>query len=351
MRWTSSARLRRSRVNPPSTGSRLSSTSPPVSRWRHSPRLSRGRTSSRHQARNWSSSSSPRATRVRDEFPEELVGRVTVQHFLDQFRNPTSSSVHSGRAEKASGRRVLQARRCCDDVAREILDKGQLPPPSSPTSPARTSAVCGLGWRPPAACLSGTAADSSMNWRSKKPARQSAARLSGTPYPPSLSLVFSTAQTPQSRYTESAKPSAPLCSGRSITQASLTDVALGVRSRSLTAEGADRSELGYNIEAGQPELRTWAPEAAAADTARAEKSLEFVKQLTAVPDADPGDPQPEDQYLVESGHPAYRTFVAMFGTARRLRLPIYSDDRAVRRTARELGIPSFGTAGVARCAR
>ena len=132
----------------------------------------------------------------------------------------------------------------------------------------------------------------------------------------------------------------------SITQAALADMAEGARMLSLISPEGERHEVGYNLAEGRPEMREWDPAIAAANAVRANSGLDFANKLTAVPNADPDDPQPEDEHLDLTDSNAFRSFVATFSAARRLKSPIYSDDRNIRRLARTAGVPAFGTVAV-----
>jgi hypothetical protein len=84
----------------------------------------------------------------------------------------------------------------------------------------------------------------------------------------------------------------------------------------------------------------------AADESRAQSALEFAHKLSVVPDVDPENPQPEDAYIPPGASSPLQAVFATFGVARRLVLPIYSDDRDVRRRAHAAGLPAFGTMAV-----
>jgi tetratricopeptide (TPR) repeat protein len=130
-----------------------------------------------------------------------------------------------------------------------------------------------------------------------------------------------------------------------ITQAALADMAESLRRLQLAPDGPvrERKELGYNLQEGKAEFYDISAEAVEAEAQRARRALDFAQKLNAVPNADSAHPQPEDEQLDLVENSAFRGMVATFGTARRLNLPIYSDDREIRRRARAFGLRAFGT--------
>jgi hypothetical protein len=131
--------------------------------------------------------------------------------------------------------------------------------------------------------------------------------------------------------------------GSSVTQAALTDINQGVRAQTLSDIHGERREVRYNLAAGEPQFVDWDERAICDDELRAARARDFAQGLNFVPNADADAPQPEDQHLAGVDNAAYQCFVATFGTARRLNLPIYSDDRDIRRLARQAGLRAFGT--------
>jgi len=129
--------------------------------------------------------------------------------------------------------------------------------------------------------------------------------------------------------------------GSIIPQSALADIAEGVRA--LTLESGERAEVSYNLAAGQPELREWDRERTEAFAGRARSALDFAHQLKTCPDSDPADPQPEDRDFDGDISSAFRAVLAVASASRRLNLPIYSDDRDIRRRARADGLRAFGT--------
>ena len=134
--------------------------------------------------------------------------------------------------------------------------------------------------------------------------------------------------------------------GSSITQATLADIAEAVRQVAPEQPGRERKELAYDLQAGRAEFRDLDPQAAKADERRAQRALDFAHKLGAIPNLDPAAPQPEDGQLDLVENSAFRGMVATFSAARRLGLPIYSDDREIRRRARAAGLRAFGTIAV-----
>jgi tetratricopeptide (TPR) repeat protein len=132
--------------------------------------------------------------------------------------------------------------------------------------------------------------------------------------------------------------------GSRLTQSGLLDIVEGSRAVSADAPPEEpRQEFGYDTVAGAPTMTTWDPEVQAAYTKRAADALELAQKLDAVADVDADAPQPEDSERDAVDTSGFRAFVATFSAARRLRLPIYSDDREVRRLARKAGLKAFGT--------
>jgi hypothetical protein len=70
--------------------------------------------------------------------------------------------------------------------------------------------------------------------------------------------------------------------------------------------------------------------------------LRLAQTLQAVPDRDPASPQPEDE-LVEPDESALFGLVGVFSATKRLGLPLFSDDRDLRRRFRLMGQEAFGT--------
>jgi hypothetical protein len=131
--------------------------------------------------------------------------------------------------------------------------------------------------------------------------------------------------------------------GSSITQAAMSDIAQGVRAQTLLDVHGERREVRYNLAAGEPEFVDWDEGAIRDEELRAATARDFAHSLNVVPNSDADAPQPEDEHLAGVDNAAYQCFVATFGTARRLNLPIYSDDRDIRRLARAAGLRAFGT--------
>jgi hypothetical protein len=107
--------------------------------------------------------------------------------------------------------------------------------------------------------------------------------------------------------------------------------------------GDERAELGLD-EAGEPLITTWTEDAVRADERRAEEMLARARDMDVEPDAPPDDEGPEATFIRgEELAPQLQVYGATFAVARRVRLPIFSDDRHVRLRARQAGVPAFGT--------
>ena len=138
-----------------------------------------------------------------------------------------------------------------------------------------------------------------------------------------------------------------------ITQAALMELTHAARTLAYE-ESAGVSRIGpedpqpHQGDDTQPEAETQerlAQEAAAhaADEQRAQSALEFAHKLNPVPNTDAANPQSEDEQLNEETSLPLQAVYATYGTARRLGLAIYSDDRDIRRRAHLAGLPAFGT--------
>jgi hypothetical protein len=80
-------------------------------------------------------------------------------------------------------------------------------------------------------------------------------------------------------------------------------------------------------------------------TARTEEILERARQMRIEPDT-PADDQGVEAELLrreEEMPPEVKTYPATLAVARRLRLPVFSDDRFIRLRARQSGLGAFGT--------
>lgn len=106
-----------------------------------------------------------------------------------------------------------------------------------------------------------------------------------------------------------------------------------------------RIQLGYDPQTESPLVTQTAPDIVDMEDQTAERALALAKAIAATYDADPAS---EDEWAKMFNddtelRPQMATVAATFAVARRLGLPIYSDDRWVRVSARQLGIPTFGT--------
>jgi hypothetical protein len=78
------------------------------------------------------------------------------------------------------------------------------------------------------------------------------------------------------------------------------------------------------------------------------RAMQFAARLTLTSDTPGGPAGSGDQHLIEmladrSSAPGFRGLVSAVNVALAHEIPLYSDDRAVRRLARGLGLPAFGT--------
>lgn len=78
-------------------------------------------------------------------------------------------------------------------------------------------------------------------------------------------------------------------------------------------------------------------------------AVALAHRLTTTPDVATDEPDELDEFFTtdeEDRHTQFDSFPATLSAARRRGLPIYSDDRFVRRTARQSGIEAFGSAAL-----
>ncbi|MGH2944847.1 MAG: PIN domain-containing protein [Solirubrobacteraceae bacterium] len=117
--------------------------------------------------------------------------------------------------------------------------------------------------------------------------------------------------------------------------------------RAATAVGGDRpaGTVGYDTAADRAVVTSIAEDAAERDRLRREGMLALAKSLTKRPDHVPeaaGDPW-NDAVAQDKLRGELSTWAATMAVARREDLPIYSDDRHVRLSARSDGLRAFGT--------
>jgi hypothetical protein len=102
--------------------------------------------------------------------------------------------------------------------------------------------------------------------------------------------------------------------------------------------GNERTELGLD-DAGEPLITEWAGDVVRADERRADEMLAVARDMDVEPDAPPDDEGPEATFIrKEELAPQLQVYGATFAVARRVRLPVFSDDRHVRLRARQAGI-------------
>lgn len=89
-----------------------------------------------------------------------------------------------------------------------------------------------------------------------------------------------------------------------------------------------------------PSQELWGAEESEENVRRA---VAFAHDLEPMPDKDAANPVPDDELTDQAETSALRGVTASSSVARRLRLPLYSDDRFVRQQLRQLAIPTFGT--------
>jgi tetratricopeptide (TPR) repeat protein len=103
---------------------------------------------------------------------------------------------------------------------------------------------------------------------------------------------------------------------------------------------------------GEPLIRETDPIDAERRAARQDSHVRLAQTLAVEPDADPDSDNELDRVLRRAAgvdvDPALRTWISTLALARRLQLPILSDDRRVRIYARAEGRPAFGTLAVLR---
>lgn len=270
--------------------------------------------------------------------PADLADRVAVSRFMEQFPDSEMFQALSiEEFERFLHHDLPEQTKHIDELGSEMLSTGQLP---SAVLAAVIGTDLGSLWMRLSG-LAGVPAGYSNDQLDDLERQDAVAALGGAVLwdPTSIFVVGHVAHD----FSDDIRTSFP---SSSITQSGLDDIAQGARVQAARPTDGERQELSYNATLGKPELINWDADATRADHERAAASLEFAQRLTAVADADADNPQPEDEHLEASDSPAYRCFVATFGAARRLGLPIYSDDREIRRIARQSGLRAFGTLAV-----
>ncbi len=107
--------------------------------------------------------------------------------------------------------------------------------------------------------------------------------------------------------------------------------------------GGEHMTIGLGA-TGEPWATTWSEEDVRQDIEIAEQMRESAATLFIEPDQLPSDSGPEVEALSERDlEPQLLGFVATLNVARRLRLPVFSDDRFIRLRARQAGLRAFGS--------
>jgi aspartyl-tRNA(Asn)/glutamyl-tRNA(Gln) amidotransferase subunit C len=105
----------------------------------------------------------------------------------------------------------------------------------------------------------------------------------------------------------------------------------------------EQLEAGWDPVADAPRIIKIPPAAVVEIRRRVKDTLRLARRLRVIPDVDRTRPTQFDHLVGTDDPPAFRTWPATFAAAEGWRLPIYSDDRFVRREAAGAGIPAFGT--------
>jgi len=124
---------------------------------------------------------------------------------------------------------------------------------------------------------------------------------------------------------------------------SVLDDCIADRARPQT-EG-ERMDLTFNLVAEDLEMTTWTAADLERDRYRSEGMLTLAQGFDAEPDLVASDAGPEADALrrFEDLSVPLRAYLGTLAVARRLDLPIFSDDRCVRLRAREAGLRAFGS--------
>lgn len=102
-------------------------------------------------------------------------------------------------------------------------------------------------------------------------------------------------------------------------------------------------EVGWDPIANTPRLSVTSADEAGRLRSNIQNAYSFAQKLRLVPDRDTTNPTRFDHLLDEVHDTAFVTWPATFSVSEAWQLPIYSDDRFIRRQAREARIPTFGT--------
>ncbi len=114
----------------------------------------------------------------------------------------------------------------------------------------------------------------------------------------------------------------------------------------LAADDRERAELAWDPVGGAAILVEWPEAEVRRDQERREGTLALARELTVRPDRDPDSDDDLEGLLDEDLDRPVRTCAASLAVARREGLALYSDDRYERIVARQLGLPTFGTAAL-----
>jgi len=138
-------------------------------------------------------------------------------------------------------------------------------------------------------------------------------------------------------------PAARQALSKSVVCQSVLDDCITDRARPQS-EG-ERMDISFNREVGDLEVTTWAADDLERDRYRSEGMLTLAQSFDIEPDLVASDAGPEADALrhFDDLSVALRSYVGTLSVARRLDLPILSDDRHVRLRARQAGLRAFGS--------
>lgn len=130
---------------------------------------------------------------------------------------------------------------------------------------------------------------------------------------------------------------------RALPASAISQSALDDAARALATPGAERRGAFTRGPEGTLQPVEWTAQDVARDEERARGMLELARDLTPRPDRDPDTKDELDDLLASDLPVQTKTWPATLVVARRFSLAVYSDDRYVRLSARQLGLPAFGT--------
>ena len=134
-----------------------------------------------------------------------------------------------------------------------------------------------------------------------------------------------------------------------IAQATLDDAASALVA--FESDDGERYELAFT---GQGEVVgfAWPEDIAARDAVRGKGMLELARSFQVLANVSPDHPDELDAYLAQKKvDPAIGSWPATIIVGRRENVAVYSDDRVVRLSARQAGLPSFGTVALLQAMR